>query len=102
MKHQMFAIYDSKANAYLPPWVIHQNEMAIRLFADMCNDPKHQFGKNPADYTLFNIGAYDDNKGQVENQKLNISLGNGIEFVKETAQQQLFTDPEIGDLKVVD
>ena len=81
MKHEMFAIYDSKAHAYLPPFIMHQTEMALRVFGDCINDLEHQFGKNPGDYTLFHIGEYDDNKGKVTTQKLNISLANGVELI---------------------
>lgn len=103
MIHQMFSIHDSKAAAYLPPFIIHRNEMAIRLFSDMVNNPDHQFSKNPADYTLFLIGEYNDEKGAVT-EGLNLSLGNGLEFVRqieielEQDQQRLFTDPPIGNI----
>ncbi len=82
MKHMMFAIHDSKARAYLPPFIMHRKEMAMRVFADCVNDyPNHQFSKNPADYTLFLIGTFDDNTAKHEQEKLNLSLGNGVEFV---------------------
>lgn len=104
MKHQQFAIFDAKAAAYLPPFIIHRNDMAVRLFADSINDPNHQFGKNPADYTLFNIGEFDDNKGEVF-ARTKISLGNGIEFVvreHDETKQPMFTDPEIGNIHKID
>ena len=95
MKHEMFAIFDSKAHAYLPPFIMHQKEMAIRVFADCINDLGHQFGKNPGDYTLFHIGEFDDNKGTVKTQ-LNISLANGVELINpngnESQQHHLFHD----------
>ena len=78
--------------------------MALRVFSDCINDQGHQFGKNPADYTLFHIGEFDDNKGKVAAEKLNISLANGLELIdpeKNQNQQELFTDPPIGDLKQV-
>lgn len=103
MIHQLFAIHDSKAQAYLPPFIIHKNDMALRVFADCINDRNHQFGKNPADYTLFNIGEFDDNKGAVT-KGLNISLANGVELINpETADQseRIYTDPPIGDLEQV-
>ena len=82
---------------------MHQNEMAIRVFSDCVNDRGHQFGKNPADYTLFNIGAFDDNKATVKTQNPIFSLANGLELITpfDPDQQQLFTDPPIGDLKEV-
>lgn len=80
MKHEMFAIFDSKAHAYLPPFIIHQKEMAVRIFADCVNDNSHQFGKNPADYTLFHIGEFDDNSAKIKSI-LNTALANGLELI---------------------
>lgn len=85
MKHIMFTIYDSKAEAYLPPFVMHQEGMAIRVFSDCVNDTKHQFGLNPQDYTLFRIGMFNDLKGRVDSGAP-ISLGNGLEFQKPSDQ----------------
>lgn len=81
MKHIIFAIYDSKAQAYLPPFIMHRTEMATRVFADCVNDyPNHQFSKNPQDYTLFTIGQFDDNTAKIKTEKMILSLGNGLEF----------------------
>jgi len=100
MNHKIFTIYDSKAKAYLTPFFMHEEGMALRVFIDCINDEKHQFGKHPEDYTLFNIGSWSDDKAKFLTNNP-IALGNGIEFVKEEDQQQLFTDPPIGDLKEV-
>ncbi len=100
MKQQIFTIYDSKAKAYLTPFFMHNNDMAMRVFADCTNDPGHQFGKHPEDYTLFNIGSWSDDKAKFLTSNP-LSLGNGIEFQTESDQQQLFTDPPLGDLKEV-
>ena len=103
MKHEIFAIFDSKAHAYLPPFIMHQKAMAIRVFSDCINDQGHQFGKNPGDYTLFHIGEFDDNKGTVKGH-INISLANGVELIipnNDQNQPSLFTDPPLGDLTEV-
>ncbi len=103
MKHKIFTIYDSKAKAYLTPFFLHEDGMAIRVFADCINDGKHQFGKHPEDYTLFNIGSWSDEKAKFLTNNP-IALGNGIEFktpFEDSEQGQLFTDPPIGDLKEV-
>jgi len=110
MKHKIFTIFDSKAKAYLTPFFLHEDGMAIRVFADCINDETHQFGKHPEDYTLFCIGSWDDEKAKFLTNNP-IALGNGIEFktfrdlsdMKEfnEEQQQLFTDPPVGDLKEV-
>lgn len=81
MKHKMFVIYDSKANAYMQPWFLTQNGMALRAFSDCVNDKDHNFGRHPEDYTLFDIGEFDDANADIKSTAPK-SLGNGIEFVK--------------------
>jgi len=54
--------------------------MAIRQFGDMVNDENSQISKHPADYTLFELGEWNDNTAEfVELGKT--SLGNGVEFL---------------------
>ena len=80
MKHKMFSVHDVKAGAYFPPWFLHQVGMAIRCFSDCVNDPEHNFGRHPADYTLFEIGEFDDSTGRVE-AMVPESRGNGVDFL---------------------
>ncbi len=103
MKHQMFAIHDSKARAYLPPFILPNKEMAIRVFKDCINNPEHQFSKNPGDYTIFQLGHYLDTSGKIEVDKTQLSLGNGVQFVDQIPldledQPRLFDDPPIGNV----
>lgn len=60
MKHNVFSIYDSKANAYLPPFFLPTVAMAVRAFSDCVNSDDHQFGKHPSDFTLWHLGTWDD------------------------------------------
>lgn len=76
----IYSVYDVKAQAYLPPFFLHTNGMAKRVFADCCQDQQHQFGKNPHDYTLFQLGAFDDATAKIKLENAPISLGNGLEF----------------------
>ncbi len=80
MQHQMFVVYDSKANAYMQPWFLTQQAMAQRAFSDCVNDPDHNFGRHPEDYTLFNIGEFNDQTAQVQWQPPK-SCGNGLEYI---------------------
>lgn len=81
MKHNIFAVYDSKAEAYTTPFFDHAEGRAIRTFADCCNDPGHQFGKHPADYTLFQIGEYDDSLGTIDSTLVR-SIQNGLQLLE--------------------
>ena len=80
MKHKIFSIYDEKAQAYLPPFFLPTVGMAKRAFADCCNSDSHQFGKHPADFTLFELGEFDDAHGDIQTRAAFVSLGNGIVY----------------------
>lgn len=75
---KMFSIYDEKARAHLPPFILPEEGMAIRTFADCVNDGDHQFGKHPHDYTLIKIADFDDEHGQITPDRQ--TVGNGIEY----------------------
>ncbi len=95
MKHNMFVIYDAKANAYFQPWFLTTEMQALRVFSDCCNDKEHNFGRHPEDYTLFTIGEFDDATADVR-WNAPKSMGNGIEFViqNKVEQQTDWIDPE--------
>ena len=57
MKHNIFSVYDEKAQAFLPPFFLPEVGMATRIFGDCVNSDEHQFGKHPTDYTLFHLGS---------------------------------------------
>lgn len=80
MKLKIFTIYDSKAEAYLPPFFMKTKGEAIRAWTTTIQEPNTQFHKYPSDYTLFEIGEYDDSSATLTQHKNIISLGNGIEF----------------------
>lgn len=80
MRFKLFSIYDSKAEAHLPPFSFAATGMAVRAFADMANDPQHQVGRHPEDYTLFELGTFDDEHALVEMYPAKQSLGNALEY----------------------
>jgi len=66
VKFKAYSIFDEKAKAFLPPFFLHNEAVAVRAFADCVNNPEHQFGKHPTDYTLFCLGGFDDTTGSFE------------------------------------
>jgi len=79
MIHKMYSVFDSKAETHTPPFYDHAEGRAIRTFSDCCNDPGHQFGKHPEDYTLFLIGTFDDDTGTIVQDKISsIATGNTL------------------------
>lgn len=80
---QMFTVYDSKAEAYLPPFFMAARGAAVRSFSDTCNDPTHAFNQHPEDYTLFHLGQYDDQHATFDISDAKTSLGLALDFVKQ-------------------
>ena len=60
MKLKVFAIYDSKVQAYLPPVTFKTIGEAERILGDCVNNENHDFCKHSQDYTLFQLGEWDD------------------------------------------
>ncbi len=81
MKHKMFSIFDVKAQAYLPPFCLHETAMAVRSFSDCVNSGDHAFGRHPGDYTLFELGSFDDSVCVVSCTPSAMKVVNGLEVV---------------------
>lgn len=83
MKHRIFTVYDSKAEAYILPFFFATKGQALRAFTDMANDQNHAFYKHAEDYTLFEIGDYEDETASMHMMPTPLSLGVAIEFKKQ-------------------
>lgn len=77
---KVFCIYDSKAEAYLQPFFMMARGEAVRAFQTAVNDPQTNFCKHPSDYTLFEIGTFDQSSGNVAPYEAKVSLGLALEF----------------------
>lgn len=82
MIQKVFSVYDSKAEAYLQPFFMMSKGEAVRGFTDLANDANTCFGKHPEDYTLFEIGEYDNSEGHLVPLDAHISIGKAIEYQK--------------------
>jgi len=83
---KVFAIYDSKSEAYMSPFFLQTKGQAMRAFADSVADPKTQFHNHPGDFTLFEIGEYDDQKGWLKSHEAKINLGSALEFASKNLE----------------
>jgi len=63
---RVFTVFDSKANAYLPPFCFGHIGEAVRAFIDAAQSTDHKFYKHGQDYTLYSVGHFDDSKGTFE------------------------------------
>lgn len=78
-----YVVYDSAAEAYGVPFFIRSKGEAVRGFAQAVKDPQTQINKHPADYTLFEIGEYDEISGEIKPYNAKINLGCAIEYAQQ-------------------
>lgn len=63
----VFSIYDTKAEAYNLPFFKKTLGLAVRDFEEASNDPDSPFAKHAADFVLFYIADFDEQKGVFHN-----------------------------------
>ncbi len=100
MIHKIFTIYDDKAEFYLQPFFFKTAGQATRAFQESCNEPGHQFYKHPEDFTLFELGTYDDETAVFEIGATAHGLGKALEYIKSQAPSLLREmTPDNGDAR---
>lgn len=83
MKIKAYSVFDSKVKNYSRP-LYHRNAAeALRAFEDECNNPQSQLNKFASDFTLFEVGEYDDETGILTAEQAHVSLGNALQFIKQ-------------------
>lgn len=86
---KIYTVYDSKLDAYMTPFFMQSKGAAIRAFSDTVNEPNSPFYKHPADFTLFEIGEYDDATAKITSAQALQSLGTALEFKNSDAKQNM-------------
>lgn len=82
MKLKIFSVYDSKIQAYNTPFYLRTSGDAIRGWTTAVNDETTQFNKHPEDFTLFEIGEYDDLTGDISQLPAKHSLSTALSVLK--------------------
>lgn len=88
----LYSIYDEKVEAYTNPWYAPTNPAAIRTFTDLANDSNTQIGRHTLDYTLYQLGKWDDSNGTIEMFDHPVNLGKASEYV------QTFDKPKLKEV----
>ncbi len=61
-----FSVFDSKAEAFLRPFFTETVGLATRAISDAANDTTSEMHRHAEDYTLFQVGHFDQDKGVLE------------------------------------
>lgn len=79
MRLILLSFFDSAAECYTRPFFAGSRGEAVRLFSDLVADPDHAIGRHPEDYTLYVLGSFNQQTGELERTEP-VSLGNGMDF----------------------
>lgn len=78
---RVYSVFDSKVGAYLPPIYFRSKGEAIRSFSSAVAKEDHEFCRYAEDYTLFELGEWDDSDAKFKLHLTPIPVGKAIEFV---------------------
>lgn len=77
---KLFSVFDSKVEAYMQPFFMASRGAAIRAFIDTASDSNSMICKHPGDYTLFELGSFDDSCAKFDLYSSNVNLGNALDI----------------------
>ncbi len=83
MKLNIYSIFDQASGLYSRPFFTQSDPEAMRSFTDIATDADHPIGKHPEDYSLYRLGTFDDNKGNMINED-NECLVTALETISST------------------
>lgn len=61
---KMFSVYDLKANAFMQPFFFFTAGTAERAIVDQLRDENSSIGRHPEDFSLYELGEFDDTTGK--------------------------------------
>lgn len=81
MKYGIYAIRDLKTG-FLTPTIDQNNASAMRNFEHACMNIDSLFYSHPDDYSLFYLGDYDTDRGEISLVDTNVFLCSATDFVR--------------------
>jgi len=79
---KIFSVHDMKAEAYLPPIFVKSTGEAMRIFETTCKDTNTNFNKYPHDYTLVELGEWDEQSATFLTSEKPRILANASEYIQ--------------------
>lgn len=89
MQVKIFSVYDSKAQAFNLPHFFQTIGIALRAFEDLVKDPNSQLYKHADDYSLYEIGMYDDSDATFKMESPVKLVGMGSDYRIKPAPEKI-------------
>lgn len=78
---RVYSVYDSKAQASVFQYFADTRGIAMRGFIDQCEKDGTMYAKHPGDFSLFEVGEFDETTQLVKGYDAVVNLGSALEFV---------------------
>lgn len=87
MKLLAFSVFDTKTDAFARPFFCKSIGEAMRSWESISNDPQSEICKFPADFTLFQVGEFDETTGKLTPLDAAKNLGTALQAKARPADQ---------------
>ncbi len=83
MKQQIYAVFDTCAGIYDSPHFANSDDIVKRQFQDIATAADNPISKHPEHYSLWRLGAWDNNSGKIVNEH-NECLWQAVEAISQS------------------
>lgn len=80
MKQKVYSLFDKKANAYLTPVYFNEVGEASRMLATVVQTADNNISRYPEDFSLYQLGTFDQESGKLESLKQPLFVANAVEY----------------------
>lgn len=87
MKLKIFSVRDTRLGIYMQPIFMQHVGQVVRSWEEMVNDPKTTLCKHPSDYSLYELGEFDEDAGTFAALPVHKLIATAKEFRKERPEQ---------------
>ncbi len=97
-KDGVYSIYDSCANVFGTPFIMDNDNSAIRAFSDYCHIPDTSVFKHPDDYSLYCLGYFCKSTGELKSCSTPLMLMKATSIVYSLKQQSVNSSGETSEI----
>jgi len=89
-KTMVYSVYDSKVKYFHFPMFMRNRGEALRSWEQVANDEKSSICLHPADFSLMELGEFDDQTAKISFHDVPESLGLALQFKRAPETTPLF------------
>lgn len=91
MKLLAYTIYDEKAETFGHPFFVSIQGIAERHLSDWAQNPDSMIGRHPEDFTLYQIGTWNDSEAKLESLGTPKFIAKATEYTNGAKPQEVKT-----------